>query len=85
MEEIPSLQERVRLGTEQGRLIELVNELKMEGISQRQIYDLLESYRYDLDRQGRMNEADYLIDISDKVSGDCRFEDKLFETDLTWS
>jgi hypothetical protein len=84
MAESLSLQERVRLATEQGHLVELVNEMKAEGIPQREIYDLLENYRYELGQQDRTAEEDYLIDISDRVSGDCRFEDKLFETNLTW-
>ncbi len=58
--------------------------MKAEGIPQREIYDLLENYRYELGQQDRTAEEDYLIDISDRVSGDCRFEDKLFETNLTW-
>jgi hypothetical protein len=75
-------QERLRQATEQGRLVEFVYELKTEGLPQRQIYDLLEQYRYELDQQGKEAEADYLTDISDRVWGFCAPYDQLFETTL---
>ena len=83
MAENPSShKEQLRLATEQGRLVEFVNELKAEGIGQRQIYDLLEDYRYELDQQGKEDTANYLWDISDRVWGFCREEDRFFETSL---
>ena len=64
-------------------LVAFVGELKAEGLTQRQIFDLLESYRYELAQQGRVNEENYLIDISDRVSGNCASHLQLFDTVLS--
>jgi hypothetical protein len=82
-ENISPHQERLQWATEQGRLIEFVNELKAEGMTQRHIYDLLDQYRYELDQQGRESEANYLSDISDRVWGYCRPELRFFDTVLS--
>ena len=74
--------ERLVRATQQGQLVEFVGELKEEGVTQTQIFDLLEKYRYELDQQGRMIEADYLIEVSDRVWGFCFNDQRLFETSL---
>ena len=76
--------ERLVRATQQD-LVAFVGELKSEGLTQSQIFDLLEKYRYELDQQGRSNEADYLIEISDRVWGFCAEDKRLFETSLSRS
>jgi hypothetical protein len=79
-----SILDRIRLFLDQDRdLVALVLELKGEGVSQRVIYDSLEMVRQEFEAQGRTREDDYLIEVGDRVWGNCSSKDQLFDTHLS--
>jgi hypothetical protein len=64
-------------------LVEIVLKLKEEGVSQREIYDNLETVRQELNAQGREREEEYVWDVQDRVWGFCAAQYRFFETSLS--
>ena len=60
-----------------------VLELKSEGVSQREIFENLESFRQELEAQGKELKAEYVWEVGDRVWGFCSEQNRLFETSLS--
>ncbi len=86
-----SILERMRSVMDQKRdpetydLVALVLELKGEGISQREIYDNLETFRQEVEAQGRKSDEEYVADVEDRVWGFCASKYRFFDESLSRS
>ncbi len=61
------------------QLINLVEELKMEGWNQLQVYDVFETYMFSLGEANRVAEEDVVMEVVSYIYGWCGESRKLFD------
>ena len=65
------------------QLIQLVEELKIEGWNQLQIYDVFEKFMFSLEAQGKQAEGDTVTEVFSYIYGWCPSNLKLFPHNLS--
>lgn len=72
------LDKALSLSDAESQLIKLVEELKVEGWNQLQIYDVFETYMFSLEKENRVIEADIVCEVVSYIYGWCGENAKLF-------